>query len=220
MLIQNIQTACRGRNGNGSRCRHMVSGYGVCAQHDGTELVGPPGVILLKARINRKRVEALVKAGVREKKRDENSLDAKHSAEAQALERQPQAYRDKADSGVPVFGKDGAKGVAVDQVWVSLERVGYTATDAHFYRQDKDAQSGMATVTVEFMLGEHDEIDDKAAAACWACFCESYGFVHVWSNPPKLGIGPTCTVNCSHRQEVPPQARLVWDEGFWALEEV
>ena len=91
----------------------MVSGYGVCAQHDGTELVGPPGVILLKARINRKRVEALVKAGVREKKRDENSLDAKHSAEAQALERQPQAYRDKADSGVPVFGKDGAKGVAV-----------------------------------------------------------------------------------------------------------
>lgn len=221
MLIHDVLTACRGRNGNGSRCRHIVEGYGTCPQHVGGELVGPPGLILLKDRINRKKVEVLEKAGVREKKRDEEKLDAKHVAEAESLDRQPQAYRDKADSGVPVFGKDGAKDVMVEDVWATLERVGYTATDAHFYRQDKDAQSGMATLVVEFMLGEHDEIDDKVAVACEASFKGKRKFVHVWSNPPKPGIGPTCTVNCSHPQEDQlPRARLVWDEGFWALETV
>ena len=220
-LIEDVQTACRGTTATGARCRNMVTGYGRCHfQH--ADDAGPPSKVLLKMRVNCSKVDALQKAGVALRQRDEAAIEARHVQEARQHRRDAYALRETvADSGTQVFGKDGARNVTIDRIWPELENAGYRVTGLHIYQPEKDRMSGMGTLVVEFtLMGDEDaEYPRQVVAALFDR--ASFGYVHVFVNPPKGQQGVNHTVNISHRQEgVPPAARLVWDEGYWALAEM
>lgn len=220
--ITTVRTACRGAIENGvTRCRRHVVGYGVCSEHAGKPLAAKPGLVLLKVRLNWKKVERLIREeGIVIMEKDEAVLNERHAAEAGMYRRSAEAYRRPlADSGVPVFGRDGAQHVKIDGVWNELVQAGFRVTGFHLHQKDKDVQSGTGELVVEFRdagaevevpSGVQDAFDDL-----------TYGYVHVWVNPPKPGVGVTHTVNISHREVgVAPAGSLVWDGGHWALESI
>ncbi len=218
-LITNVRTACRGAIENGvTRCRREVDGYGLCSYHQHKPLAAKPGLVLLKIRLNRKKVDWLLIEGVEIKRRDENALQRRHVTEAEQHRRSATVYRSTPDSGVPVFGKDGAQHVKIDAIWNQLVEDGYEAVGCHIYQQEKDVDSGMGNLVVEFKIGNKVSVPDAVAEMFDG---STYGFVHVWVNPPKPEVGPTHTVNISHREEgAPAVGSLVWDNGFWALESI
>ena len=221
LITTGVRTACRGAIENGvTRCRRMVDGYGLCPNHYHKPLAAKPGLVLLKMRINRKKVEKLVdEEGVLVKRRDEAALDQRHAAEAEQHRRSATVYREVADSGVPVFGKEGAQHVRIGGVWNEIIMAGYRVTGYHVYQNDKDFQNGMGTMVVEFKLEGEEVFVGSFVQELFDD--ETYGFVHVWVNPPKPNVGVTHTINISHK-EVATKAigSLIWDNGHWALESI
>lgn len=222
MALANVRMACRAGSGttDGGRCRHMVTGAGNCAQHQGNPVARAPDVVLFKCRLNGNATRYLERIGVPWQQRDDRRLDAQHRQHAEGVGRSAVAYRQKPDSGVPVFDRDGAGSVTVDTLWSELERSGYAPVAAHLYQKDGD-RHGMAQLSVTFAC-EGDRLDSTVATACLekltvAC----WEHAHIWANPPQDDGHVVHTVNLAHRQpDATPKYRVAFDNGNWGLIEL
>lgn len=209
--------ACRGATSGGARCRTMVEGKGRC--HHRHEKDAPaPSKILLKTRVNSKRLERLLAAGIRWKERNESALDQRHAAQAAALDRKATAIRSKPDSGVPVFDKNGLQNVEGRNLLPELRNAQFRIQDIHLYQKEDEE---MATLVV--VLEQRDQssiVTKEQLIALGDEFGTRWGHVHVWANPPQEDGNVVHTINCAHRLEGKPAARILYDGGLWAVEKL
>lgn len=215
--LATFKMACRAEASVGARCRHMVDGPGLCSQHAEAKLASPPTTVLVKTRVNKRWMACLEEAGVRWQRRDDEAIKQRHVDEAEKLGRKPDAFRQTPDSGVPVFGKEGASSVSVDRLLDELAAGGYRLTDVHMYQRPQD-QPNMANLTLQFQHRAEAEKVIDLPAPVRDLVGSTWEFAHVWANPTKPDGSTPHTVNLSHRfPDVEPKFRLVFDGGYWNL---
>lgn len=212
--------ACRALTESGGRCRKMVEGVGLCDMHYGRSAIGPAGVVLLKPRPNANWAERLIRAGVPVRERSaerERQLDAQHAQQAAETHRSDTRYREKPDSGVPVFGRDGITSVCVHPIWNELCNMGYRCTDVHMFRKEGET---MYNLVMQFCrVGKAVELPAEAWSLLHDFLNVMWGFVHVWSNPPRPSDALRVdTIVPAHRKPDEQSARrLVFDHGCWNI---
>lgn len=215
--------ACKAATERGARCRNWAEGEnGFCSFHKGrkdVEIAPRPDTVLYKFNLNESWSKKLLALGVPEKHPDFEAKEHKHIQHAQQYDRDAFRYRkDVADSGVPVFGKDGLRNVSMYEVLKELAAV-YEVVDIHI-RPRRDGNRWMNVLVVSFSHGEKFISSDNAfqellsflSSSCW-------GYVHVWANPPQEDGRVIHTVNSSHREErKQPDLVLRLADGLWATE--
>lgn len=217
----NSVRACKAPREDGiNRCRNHATKDGYCVIHQGCNKVAPaPDVVLEKARVNPKWIDRLVKDGVRWQTRDDVALQARHAAMAEANHRQPNAIReDRADSGTPVFGPDGAKMVSVEGTDDQLLAAGFNLYDIHLYR--KDEEDRMATLVTVFSKDKPVTPVSESAMAAARKFTKGAALeaAHVWANGKDRRGNITHTINMCHRlPDTKPECTLVFANGLWDL---
>lgn len=181
-----------------------------------------PDVILVKFNVNEKWEGRLKEAGVPLKTPDEAALELKHMFHALGASQNPYAFRQQiADSGIPVFGKEGARDVSINGLFAELRSYGYFPSGVHVRtREDKkfnalvipfakpaNGNNNTLVITGETVMGLIKEF-----------IAVSWGFVHVWANPPQEDGRVIHTVNLSHRDvDKIPQKDLHFQKGEWIL---
>jgi hypothetical protein len=213
--------ACKAPREDGeNRCRNHATENGYCAIHQNCDKTAlAPDVVLLKARVNPKWIDRLVKADIRWQTRDDVALQARHAAMAQANHRAPNAIRDdRADSGTPVFGPDGAKLVSVDGIEDHLVTAGYRYYDIHLYR--KDETDRMATLVI--VMSKNEPITPVSILAKVAAReltqNTAWEAAHVWANGKNSAGMIVHTINLCHRlPDTKPEATLAFANGLWDL---
>jgi len=217
----NSVRACKAPREDGvNRCRNHATETGYCSIHaDCSETAPAPDVILIKSRVNPKWTDRLVKAGVRWQTRDDAALQARHAAMAEANRRAPNAIRDdRADSGTPVFGKDGAKLVSAEAVKDELMAAGHNVHDIHLYRKDEGDR--MATLVIVMSKDKPvTPVGSWAQATAWELTQKTaWEAAHVWANGQDHRGKITHTVNLCHRlPDTNPECTLAFAGGLWDL---
>jgi len=185
---------------------------------------GLPSKILLKANINPRWAELFEKLGIPVKTPDFAKREAKHVADAKRVGREAYAVRkDIADSGVPVFGNEGAQDVLVVEPLDTLFR-SYNLTDMHiFQRRDKGVMNVLVltvlVLTFEKCVAGERKLELPVDVAKFFAMSK-WGFAHVWANPPKPDGTVLHTVNLAHRGEEAAKRQLLFADGLWAVEKV
>jgi hypothetical protein len=175
--------------------------------------------VLVKFNLNEKWEGRFRAAGVPLRTPDEAALELKHVFSALDTNRNPYQFRPQiADSGVPVFGKDGARDISITGLFGELRRYGYSPTGVHIRtRGDKKSNvlvipfvqpgSGQSAVAISTM-----GLIEEFSSASW-------GFVHVWINPPQEDGVVIHTVNLSYRDVGKVVSKsLHFQKGEWTLE--
>ena len=214
--------ACYCATVNGGRCRHIVEGRNTCSDHktDGRQ-IKPADVVLLKVNINRKALHSLRGLGVRMLERNEQEINQKHVEHAQQHGRKADSYREIADSGVPVFGKDGVRMAHSGRLLEELKESGYWICDAHIFQKEKQIQSGMATLVIQLERVRSGGISSVVLEKVRRMLSDTFEFTHVWSNPPQHDGRRVDTVNLSHRMpDARPELELTFDVGLWNASEL
>lgn len=217
-----ITAACAAKTETGARCRFTaVDGSRLCSRHvnmQGVQLAVWPNRILLKANINERQADKFLGLGVSEIKQDEQAKEVKHVAQAEEHGREAHRYRQVADSGVPVFGKNGAQSVSVEMALQEL-LVAYKFINVHL-RARRDQNRWMRVLVVVLARDGERTVGDALLNALREFYCvSSWGFVHVWANPPQEDGQVVHTVNCSHKEEVATaKSNLRLADGLWAVE--
>jgi len=222
-----LKYACIAATQEGARCRNFVETVGdICWLHqkekdEGKEvkLAPPPDTILVKFNINPNWAQRFEETGIPRRFPSEVSLEEKHIAQAQQVNRDPYRFRETADSGVPVFGPQGVSEVSIFQLLEELQEKGYQPQGVHIRTR---SQKKFDILVIPFSGGGPKEnstsLPEKALEllreflklSCW-------GFVHIWANPPEKGK-IVHTVNLSHREpQQSPQWNLCFNHGLWAL---
>lgn len=218
--------ACEAATQSRARCRHNAVPESIlCAMHKKAEDEGvqisrapKPDVVLYKFNINPAWKERFLLLGVKEENYDTVAKEAKHVAHAEAYRREAYAVRkDVADSGVQVFGSEGLKNVVLSPMIRELAAA-YSVVGLHI-RPRRDQSEKMSVLVVSFaQTGE--ATTNKMALQLLLEFSDksSWGFCHVWANPPQLEDGRIIhTVNSGHRQDlVLAGLALHFAGGLWA----
>jgi hypothetical protein len=178
------------------------------------EFAPVPDKVLVKFNVNPKKCERLSAFGVPIKPVNFDRKNAAHEAQAQEHGRAAFRYREVADSGVPVFGKDGAQNVSLAHVWGELPGKGYAITDIHMLPK---SQGKMMTLVITLEDGAEEPLECSAKLMqelknLLAC---AWQYVHVWANPPNEDGKVIHTVNASHRLDTPPAYLLDFADGLW-----
>lgn len=179
-----------------------------------------PTTVLVKAQINPRWADLFTRRlGIPVKTPDFVALNAKHEADASAHGRAAYAIRKNiADSGVQVFGKEGAMDVLVVELFDTLLRA-YHISDMHvFQRRDKGV---MNVLVITFVQGVDVKNSLPLPLDVAKFFAMSkWGFCHVWANPPKADRSVLHTVNLSHRSDEVAKRSLAFADGLWAVEKI
>jgi len=223
-----VQYACVAATQEGARCRNFVENPGkMCeacqklkAKGEEVKFAPSPDTILVKFNINPGWTQKFEEAGIPRRFPSEVTLEEKHIAQAQQVNRDPYRFRETADSGVPVFGPQGVSEVSIFQLLEELREKGYQTQGVHIRtRREKKFD----VLVIPFTLGiekNSTSLPEKALEllreflklSCW-------GFVHIWANPPEKGK-IVHTVNLSHREpQQSPQWNLCFNHGLWAIEQ-
>jgi len=217
--------ACAAATEEGARCRNMVVEVvgEMCHLHKGGKVAPRPDIILVKFNLNPKWAEKFERLGVPRKSSLSFLKENAHARQAEKLGRDPYRYgRPVADSGVPVFGKQGIQEVSLfDLLKELLDR--YKITDIHLRpRRDEKMDVLVVSLMVSLSPGEEVVLSSSAsqellsflAVSCW-------GYCHVWANPPSDDGRIVHTVHSSHRApDSKPRVRLRFFDGLWAVEPV
>lgn len=214
--------ACTADTGSKGRCRNNAKeGDDFCQLHAklrdaGTVIkkVGPPDKVLVKANINPRWLEKFTSQGVPLRTANFSKQEAAHVADAQRVGRQAYAVRKNvADSGVPVFGKDGLQNALTVEAFEEICRA-YRLTDLHiFERRDRGL---MYVLCLTFEKGEGEKKDLPADVAEFFAMSK-WGFAHIWANPPKEDGTVVNTVNLSHRSDEAAKWSLEFANGLWTV---
>ena len=217
--------ACTAATERGARCRNIAEPHGawMCTQHnsllaEGKDVLKAPlaDTVLFKFNLNNRWRDKLLTLGVPMKARDVEAEEAKHVAHAEAFDREAYRYRDVADSGVPIFGKEGLQNVSLYEMLQELVTT-YEVVDIHI-KERRDGAKWMSVLVISFSHGQQAERNTEAfqellsflASSCW-------GYVHVWANPPQEDGRIIHTVNSSHReQDKTPELALHLAGGLWS----
>lgn len=217
--------ACTAGTENRARCRNWADANGLlCPFHQKrrdageTVTVAPsPDTILVKFNINPNWTEKFKALGIPQKTPDFQKHEQEHVRQAEANGREAYRYRPIADSGVPVFGKEGLTNVTLfDLLQELLSSSDYNLTNIHlFQRRDKGV---MNVLVITFSKeGENmtfsaaDELMKFLASSCW-------GHCHVWANPPREDGRVLHTINSSHREvDKDPEGSLSFNTGLWSM---
>lgn len=218
-----MQYACIAATKKGARCRNFVKVQGtMCPLHQkmvesGKEvrLAPAPDTVLIRFRVNQKWVAKLREAGVRTQPLRWLQKEQKHVRQAERLSRKPYRLRNIADSGVPVFGPDGISRVSMEGLLEYLISVDYRIADAHLLRTIKKAQQMGILVLV--LSRQQPAIELPFFSLLSPLLSSSWGYAHIWANPPQEDGKVVHTVNLSHRLETPPELELWFDDGLWAV---
>jgi len=173
-----------------------------------------PNAVLVKFNVNPKWREKFLNAGIPEKSPDEAALELKHMFHAVEVGRDPFRFRqEKSDSGIPVFGQDGAKMVSINGLFQELRQAGYSLNGAHIRRREDKFNA----LVIPFVLDGEESISPKAEVLIEEFLGVCWGYVHVWVNPPQPETGAMIhTVNLSHREiDKTPGKILRFNEGRW-----
>lgn len=183
----------------------------------------PPGIILLKTRVNDNRLKRLTEAGVPVKNRDDARLDAAHEADANRVHRNPNALREKPDSGSPVFGLGGAGMVDGGELLPELLRNGFRIESFHLYRGQKGGEPDkMSTLVVTLGTTPGEAPSEVAVQAIQDEFAVTWEHLQLWANPPRKEDGVVVhTLNAAHRlPDKKAERKVLYDGGQWSLEAV
>lgn len=214
-----------------ARCRNMVP----CAMHGDDAVPAPrPDVVLVKINLNRIWDERLKDIPLLKRSWDHaQELGAEHQERAENMGRNPFHIRDQqgrneryqqeetpesADSGCPVFGKEGLKdgvaGSSIAKIGFQLRDSGYRLVNAHRLMRDWKPPIRLVTVwektegrDIRFpwpLLGELTS----------TCFMQ----VDVWVNDRDKNGRVVHTVNCGKRDDnATPAYALVFAGGDWMI---
>lgn len=219
--------ACKaGIRGGVARCRNMEP----CAAHpDGQPPAPRPDVVLVKVNLNDKWIERFAKAGFRVLNRlpdRAEDLAAIHEEQAKRLGRDPFVIRERreghaddpesADSGCPVFGKDGLQSVGIG-LMEELEQAGFRLSGfPHILARDWKPPKRLV---LQFTRAGEE------VAFPWLLFRQlintCFGQVDVWANG-RDGRGLVVhTVNCGKRDDkASPFFRLEYAGGDWTAKPI
>ena len=216
MNANTTMNACKADLGDKGRCRHTAQENGFCAQHQsGAKVVDQADVVLVKANVNKHWADRFMTNGVKVVNHNPAKQNTEHAKQAIAIGRNPYGARRErnfADSGTPVFGREGAKNVGTGSIFEELLAAGYHTTDVHMY-QKKD---GHGYVLVLNFCKKGDEIVVSPTVMSFLMSC--WGQVDLWANPPKEDGSVLNTVNCTFRQDdIDPEVDLHFDNGVWAV---
>lgn len=208
--------ACTGATDFQGRCRNQATSGGRCVEHPDALRAPEPQVVLLKFNVNSQRGQELEVAGIPRKAADWLSREEKHVEHARDNRREAYRFRDVADSGVPVFGKQGAMAVQVLPAWQELSVAGFHLRDIHLVSR----RDGKMDILVMSLAKERESAAPSSLAAQLVTniLASSWEFVHVWANPPQKDGAVVHTVNCVNRQ--PDQKRpnlLQFQDGLWGV---
>ncbi len=214
--------ACAAGTVGRARCRNTASREGRCHEHPATVLAPAPDVVLMKFSINERRATELSAAGVSTRDVNWQERDQKHVAHAQAHDRQAHRYREVADSGVPVFGPDGLRDVGIGRAYQEINQE-YGLRDVHLLPH-RNGRMFVLVLTFEKSGASTTPSTEAAVLLAWI-LNSTYGFVHVWANPPQADGRVVHTVNCSHRADTVPKCVLLlnnewFDAPLWDAEEM
>ncbi|OGZ92568.1 MAG: hypothetical protein A2549_03150 [Candidatus Staskawiczbacteria bacterium RIFOXYD2_FULL_37_10] len=224
-----MQYACTAATERNARCRHWVGDQRAkvfCSLHqqrkdagEAVEIAPKPDVALYKFNLNGKWRDKLLELGVPEKDPDFGAKEAKHVAHAQQFGREAYAIRKEvADSGVPVFGKEGIQNVSLYETLQDL-LAEYEVVDIHI-RPRRDGTRWISVLVINFSHGGRSISNQPAldttleflSSSCW-------GFCHVWANPPQDDGRIVHTINSSHREvDKQPELVLRLNGGLWSTE--
>ena len=223
--------ACTAATEQNARCRHWAEDGDqddFCSLHADQRDAGKPvkkaempNTVLYKFNLNKTWRERLLALGVPEKQPNFEAKEAEHVAHAQQYGREAYAIRKNvADSGVPVFGKEGIQSVSLYETLQDL-LAEYEVVDIHI-RPRRDGTRWISVLVINFSHGGRsisnqpalDETLEFLSSSCW-------GYCHVWANPPQDDGRVIHTINSSHREEEKqPERILRLANGLWACEKV
>ena len=214
--------ACVAETKDRARCRETVEQNGaLCPTHEyqlqrgGTvRRASAPDRVLVKFRVNPNWTRRLSDAGIPFRmRRNFLERDTQHAEQAEAVRRDPLRYRAVADSGVPVFGRDGIAAVVLSDLITEMKEAGYVVSDIHL---EPTRNEGMNVLVLSItneggIQSSLPEVVDNLLMSCW-------GHVHVWANPPDADGKITHTVNLAHRKDGEVNRALRFASGLWAYD--
>ena len=206
-----------------ARCRNnRLNGSDFCSGHpaETSVRVSAPDKVLLKFNLNKTRADAMHLLGVPFKQPNRPEQERRHIQQANQLGRRAYRYRKIADSGVPVFGKDGASNLALIQVWEELSLCGYFLLDIHILppRRNKRMSVLVLSMSRDPEDGKFPSLSRQVEDALLRLLESSWEHVHVWANGENECSQIMHTVNCVHRLDGSPTQHLRFAEGRWAIE--
>lgn len=208
--------ACIARTARGGRCRNKAGTNDVCAAHsEAHERASPPDVVLLKFSIAPQRAIELELAGVERRPADWVQREEQHLAHARTHGREPYRYRDVADSGVPVFGKEGLILCSVQSAWDEMIDKGYYLVDLHII-QRRDRKMDILVLSLSKNGAKLPFPSPRAEEMIRSLIGSGWGYVHVWANPPQEDGTVVHTVNCVHRNQT-RRVQLSFENGLWGI---
>ena len=217
--------ACVAATQGGGRCRRRAERNGLCVHHQArveegkrVRIAPVPTTIIFSFRLNARRAEELERAGIERRKitrEQEEEREARHIAQAKQHGRRPYAFREKADSGTPIFGKDGVRDVGINPTISEIQKAGYSLTQIFLEVKEEP----MKRLLVYFEKGGKPyEGSSSLWRALFFVLSVGWGYCHVWANPPQEGK-IVHTVNLAHWREE-PKLHLLFLEGKWGLKEL
>lgn len=232
--MQPIFHACSvGVQDGRARCRNEK---GKCSVHTRPELytLAPkPDVVLLKVNVNEKRERRLSAAGVQYQVRSYDralELEQQRVASAQSLGRGAYAVRElshrdshhtpeAADTGCPVFGKNGLAELNVTAATILCElfNAGFALTGGHLLKREHKPP---VRLVLEFSKSSTKPALDKFP---WeevkSLLATTFNQVDVWANEKNKDGKVVHTVNCGKRDDSSkPKTRLHYANGDWDVE--
>lgn len=177
---------------------------------------------MVRVRVNPKWIRRFEEVGVPWVQRDEEAIRASHVEQAEALGRNPFEFGKKMPaSGVPVFGKDGAKKVCMANLVNDLLGVGFNPTTVHLFQKEEDKNGQMANFCMTLTLDGEFGVSEEILGMVDSLLDSSFGAVHVWANPPSEdGVTLNALVAVHRTPNEPPKHELVYNDGLWGLEEI
>ena len=221
-----MQYACTAQTRTGARCRQFVEvdDFGFdntcrCSQHFGSQSASTPDTILLKFRVNRERVEKLKAIGIHPKKVDFGKRETRHTQHAHQHGRQAYQVRPEvADSGVPVFEKNGLNDVSPLPGVDELMNVGYDILNVYL-EPARDNNDMFVLVLRIAKEGERQPYPTEVATEVGELVSSTWGFLHVWANPPREDGKVVHTLNFAHREkDKSPALELTFNLGIWGCQ--
>jgi hypothetical protein len=175
-----------------------------------------PNAILVKVSVNSKWEERFRGVGVLVKTPDEATLELKHMFHALSVNQNPYGVRPQtADSGTPVFGKEGATDVSLVGLFQGLRDQGYIPGGIHIRTR---GEKKLNVLVIPFIFQGEQDVATPAMALSEEFISASWGFIHVWVNPPQEDGRVIHTVNVSHRSLEVSSKSLRYQKGEWVLE--
>jgi len=185
------------------------------------DIVGRPDAVEFKFNVNEKWASQLMTMGVELRQPDFQAKEQKHIEHAEKHEREAFRYRkDIADSGVPVFGKDGLVNVSVYELFRELIEA-YEIVDIFLRPTKPGGNQHMKVLVIYFSHGEKRGNMEAIEEVLRFLASSRWGHCHVWANPPGSTGKIKNTVNTSHREpDKQPERVLRFNDGLFASEEV